>query len=305
MAMFDDIFDDFQPRTALRIPPIQDPFSQLLKIPRRPSPLEPSARVNVDSEANRLTSRQRALAQAKPLGAPQQNELELPVIAKPAATVEAQETECPKERLRKKQKLYDHEEIADFVQLPRPQTKFRKDEPRPFQPISILNELHEPPPSAALFPPITPQTSQEDLVSGAGQAPNKVNDRGNPPKRQRKPRIRSTGSGFTKRTYTRERTAWTQEETDQLVKGVAIYGMGRWKSILDHPELHFREGRTNMDLKDRHVACYCLLSLSAADQAFSGSASYSLRTHGTNGLEQCQNLQMATKVCFPPNRSIQ
>ncbi|KAF6237022.1 hypothetical protein HO173_004901 [Letharia columbiana] len=252
--MFDDMFDDFQTRPSLRIPPLQDPFPPLSIISRRPSPLEPNARVNIDNEANKLTGRQRALAQAKPLGAPEHNELEASITAKPAALPEAQETEHPKERPRKKQKLYDHEQIADFVQLPRPQTKLREDKPRPFQPISVLNELHEPPPSAALFPPITPNAVQEEhdkYHSGAGQPPNQTKDPGRPPARKRKPRVRSTGSCTAKRIYTRERTAWTEEETDQLVKGVAIYGMGRWKSILNHPELHFREGRTNMDLKDR------------------------------------------------------
>ena len=260
MPLFDDIFDDFQIRPPLRIPPLQDPFPSLSIISRRPSPLEPNARVNIDSEANKLTGRQRALAQAKPLGAPEHSELEVRITAKPAAVLEAQETEHSKDRPRKKHKLYDHEQIADFVQLPRPQTKFRDDKPRPFQPISVLNELHEPPPSAALFPPITPNASQEEHdknLFGPGQSPNQTKDLGRPPAKKRKPRVCSTGASTAKRTYTRERTAWTEEETDQLVKGVAIYGMGRWKSILDHPELHFREGRTNMDLKDRYVISEC------------------------------------------------
>ena len=301
MPIFDEFFEDFQPRPSLRIPPLQDPFPQRSIISRRPSPLEPNARVNIDSEANKLTGRQRALAQAKPLGAPEHSELEVPITAKPAAIVEVEETEHLKERPRKKQKLYDHEQIADFVQLPRPQSKLRENKPRPFQPVSVLNELHEPPPSAALFPPITPNANQEEhekYHSGAGQPPNQTKDPGRPPAKKRKPSVRSTSSCTAKRTYTRERTAWTEEETDQLVKGVAIYGMGRWKSILDHPELHFREGRTNMDLKDRLVMSWYRLSHSEADQSFSGSASYFPRMHGTSGLEQCQSLQMTTKVCL-------
>lgn len=261
IPIFDDIFDDFQIRPSLRIPPLQDPFPQLSIIPRRPSPLEPNARVNIDSEANKLTGRQRALAQAKPLGAPEHNELEVSITAKPTAVLEARGTEHPKEQSRKKQKLYDHEQIADFVQLPRPQTKPKADKPRPFQPISVLNELHEPPPSAALFPPITPNVSQEEQDTdhaGIGRPPNQTKDPVRPPKKKKKPRLRPTASCIAKRVYTRERTAWTEEETDQLVKGVAIYGMGRWKSILEHPELRFREGRTNMDLKDRYIILRCL-----------------------------------------------
>ena len=260
MPMLDDIFDDFQIRPSLRIAPLQDPLPPLSITPRRPSPLEPNARVNVNSEARKLTSRQRALAQAKPLGAPDHNEVEVPTTAKAVTTLEAQETEFAKGRPQKKQKLYDHEQIADFVQLPRPQKHLRDDIPRPFQPISVLNELHEPPPSAALFPPITPNASQEEhdkYQSGTGQSLDQTKELGHPPAKKRKPRVRSTGTCIAKRTYTRERTAWTEEETDQLVKGVAIYGVGRWKNILDHPELHFHEGRTNMDLKDRYTTFYC------------------------------------------------
>ena len=298
-AIFDEIFDDLQPGASLRIPPIQDPYPQLPIISRRPSPLEPKARVHMNSEANKLTGRQRALAQAKPLGTSEHHELELPITVKPAASLEVQQTEHSKERLRKKQKLYDHEQIADFVQLPQPQTKARGDKPRPFQPISILNELHEPPPSAALFPPITPNARQEAIDSGAGQSQTQTRDQGCPTSRRKKPRDYSTSS-IAKRTYTRERTAWTEEETDQLVKGVAIYGMGRWKNILDHPELHFREGRTNMDLKDRYVTAYCSLSQSAADQRCLDFASFSPQTHGTNGPERCLSLQMKSKVYLVP-----
>ena len=300
-AIFDEIFDDLQPGGSLRIPPIQDPYPQLPMISRRPSPLEPKARINVNSEANKLTGRQRALAQAKPLGTSEHHEFELPITVKPTAGLEVQQTEHSKERLRKKQKLYDHEQIADFVQLPQPQTKARGDNPRPFQPVSILNELHEPPPSAALFPPITPNARQEAIDSGAGQSQDQTRDQGCPPSRRKKPRIRSISS-IAKRTYTRERTAWTEEETDQLVKGVAIYGMGRWKNILDHPELHFREGRTNMDLKDRYVTAHCSLAQSAADQRCLDFASFSPQMHGTNGLEPCLSLQMRSKVNLVANK---
>ena len=302
MTTCDDIFDDFQPRLRLRIPPIQDPFSQMSVVSRRPSPLEPNASVNIDNEANKLTGRQRALAQAKPLGPSEYKEPDSSVAANPAANLEAREAEHPKERLRKKQKLYDHEHMADFVQLPRPQKHLREDRPRPFQPISVLNELHEPPPSAALFPPITPNISQEEHDPRAAQSSNHINDSGRPATRKRKPRVCSTGIRTAKRTYTRERTAWTEEETDQLVKGVAIYGMGRWKNILDHPELHFREERTNMDLKDRHVTSFYSLSHSAADQVLSGFASYFPPKRHTNGPEQCQSLRMTTKVCVAPQK---
>ena len=64
-------------------------------------------------------------------------------------------------------------------------------------------------------------------------------------------RQRSDSSTYGMRTYNRGRTYWTDEESDCLVKGVTIYGTGRWKDILEHPQLHFQEGRTPADLKDR------------------------------------------------------
>ncbi len=57
---------------------------------------------------------------------------------------------------------------------------------------------------------------------------------------------------FPKRVCLRpQRLKWTPDEINQLVKGVAIYGMGKWKKILNHPEFNFQKGRTPVDLKDR------------------------------------------------------
>ncbi|KAJ2401110.1 hypothetical protein GGI23_001613 [Coemansia sp. RSA 2559] len=43
---------------------------------------------------------------------------------------------------------------------------------------------------------------------------------------------------------------WTEEETDNLLKGCSKYGVGAWKKILDDPNFTFNS-RTSVDLKDR------------------------------------------------------
>lgn len=242
-SFFDDLFDELQ-RPALRIPPLQNPLPAP-STSARPPPLEPSALVNIDSEANKLTGRRKALAQAKSLDAPEANDWEAQMVAKLTGGLESQELDPPQDRPRKKQKRYDQ----DFVQLPKPQTKTQEEKPRLFRPIAILNELHEPPPSAALFPPITPNASQEehDLTSLARSEKTSYSEQPTTAKKKKSERPKSTSV----KTYSRPRLKWTEEESEQLVKGVAIYGMGRWKSILEHPELEFQEGRTGPDLKDR------------------------------------------------------
>ena len=236
MAMSDEFFDEFSLHPLLRIPPLQDPFPAPSASSDRPLPLEPNARINANvvNEATKLTGRRKALAEAKLIGAPESNDLQ-PIQVAP----------------RKRRKLYDHERIADFVQLPKPTTKTKEDKPPPFQPISVLNELHEPPPSAALFPPITPSATQDEqdrilLTELPG-----INIQTKTEPKRRKPRDSSSSGPPARRVYLRPRMKWTEEETDQLLKGVAIYGVGKWKKILLHPEFSFQKGRTPVDLKDR------------------------------------------------------
>ncbi len=244
---FDEIFDDIS-GSSLRIPPLQNPLPVPSAASARPPPLEPSARVNIDIEANKVTGRRKALAQAKSLDSPEPSDWEAQMVAKLTGGLESQEIDPLSDRPRKKQKLYDQ----DFVQLPKPQTKTQEEKPRPFRPIAVLNELHEPPPSAALFPPITTNASQEEHELTSEGLPKKASKDGRPtPGTKKKPDEQSNSRETVKKTYTRARMKWAECESEQLVKGVAIYGMGRWKSILDHPEFQFQEGRTGPDLKDR------------------------------------------------------
>ena len=239
MAMLDILFDDFPlGYPSLRIPPLQDPFPDLSAQSARLSPLEPNARVdeNIDNGTSKLTGRRKALAEAKPIGELTGSNDLRPIQRNP----------------RKKPKLHEHERIADFVQLPQPNAKAKNDKPPPFQPVSILNELLEPPPSAALFPPITPKEGHGEPKRRSptlSQSPCRGD--GTPSSRTNATQ-KTIESPSSKRTSQRPRRKWTTQETEQLMKGIQLYGVGKWKKILHHPGFSFQPGRTPVDLKDQY-----------------------------------------------------
>ena len=246
MPTFEDLFEDLT--FPLTIPPLKSMFPESSS--ERIMTLEPSTSISIDNATAKLTGRQLALAQAKTIEAPTPNELE---ALAPKADPEPP-TRNPLEEYnnKKRRKLANHEQIADFVHLPKPKPKLEDVNRKPFRPIAVLHQLNEPPPSAALFPPITPTQDEHDTElstspqgdAGAAKPATQVlapRDRA----RRRKPDSKQ------KKTYTRGRTKWTEEETRDLMEGVAICGIGRWKDILEHPKFHFNVGRTHVDLKDR------------------------------------------------------
>ena len=242
--------------SAFRIPPLQDPIPFIPSY--RPSPLEPIARVN-DGTRNataKLSSRPNALAEAKPIG---EDESASPYQRNKAAEAVSTKTTSSGQEARKRQKL-------DFVQLPEPKARSKANKPPSFRPVPVLlNELHEPPPSAALFPPITPTV----LHDGDGQLrpdesqPHDMSGQAQPRQNNaRKIEVapeRQQQQGRAKRVCLRGRRNWTDEETEDLLKGVGIYGIGKWKKILHHDGFSFHPERTTVDLKDRSVS---LLQLS-------------------------------------------
>ncbi|KAK4248841.1 hypothetical protein C7999DRAFT_30681 [Corynascus novoguineensis] len=139
----------------------------------------------------------------------------------------------------------------DFVQLPKLPKK-QKSAQQVVPPI--IAGLHEPPPDAAVFPPITSASFDDNEnfslatwkeISGAQEdrpvlfsAPEA--EPSNPPKPKRRPM--------------KPRRKWTEEETNNLLLGVSRHGVGRWTTILEDPEFHFN-GRTAGDLKDRFRTC--------------------------------------------------
>ena len=177
------------------------------------------------------------MAEAKPIGDPGESNDLRPIQRNP----------------RKRQKLHEHERIADFVQLPQPNAKAKDDKPRPFRPVSVLNALHEPPPSAALFPPITPnETPGEQSQRLSESSPRGVSSKGEATSKLERAAVQT--SSPSKRPSQRPRMRWTQQETEDLMKGIEIHGMGKWKKILHHPGFSFKPGRTPVDLKDQYAS---------------------------------------------------
>ncbi|CAI6093996.1 unnamed protein product [Clonostachys chloroleuca] len=146
----------------------------------------------------------------------------------------------------------------EFLQLPQPMKKQKATPHAPVMP-PIINGLHEPPPDAALFPPIASDeftnndATQLKLLQElnyseerAGQlaANGGVGGAGGADKAANRARKRAT----------KPRRKWTEEETNHLLLGVSRHGVGKWTSILEDPDFKFNE-RTAGDLKDRFRTC--------------------------------------------------
>lgn len=138
----------------------------------------------------------------------------------------------------------------------------------------IINGLYEPPPNAAVFPPI----ALEDDGGNDGVAPSSLHTLREfascsalpvmtnfealdmPEKSQSPPRRGSVVPTSEvekpkgKRKAAKPRKKWSEEETRDLLLGVNRYGVGKWTSILEDPQYKFN-GRTAGDLKDRFRTC--------------------------------------------------
>ena len=246
--------EDAPDHSPLRIPPLQGPVRP--RSSSRPSPLEPSAGVNGNPYVGtaKLTSRRKALAEARPIGEPDPEETPMTRTSSQDHAqkyYDRQGDEHGPGSLKRRRLLQHGETLTDFVQLPKPPTKSKQEKPPPFQPVSVLNELHEPPPSAALFPPITPSASQDayDHIRST-ETPRQGFGNGVLSVKGRRVEVGERESAK-KRVALRPRQKWTEQETKQLMEGVGIYGSGKWKKILLHPDFTFQPGRTAVDLKDR------------------------------------------------------
>lgn len=140
----------------------------------------------------------------------------------------------------------------DFVQLPQPMKKQKASQQALAMP-PIINGLHEPPPHAALFPPIASNSFSENDASQmtllheynrgaedrANAAPSPDGDKNSNRGRKR---------------AAKPRRKWSEEETKHLLLGVNRHGVGKWTTILEDPDFTFNE-RTAGDLKDRFRTC--------------------------------------------------
>ena len=144
----------------------------------------------------------------------------------------------------------------DFVQLPQPLKK-QKSTQNVVPPI--IAGLHEPPPNAAVFPPITGPFNDSEAAPSLGipkefgsTAVEGATDRTVAPSASEGDRASGPAKG--KRRPAKPRRKWTDEETNHLLLGVSRHGVGKWTSILEDPDFTFNE-RTAGDLKDRFRTC--------------------------------------------------
>ncbi|KAK3393113.1 hypothetical protein B0H63DRAFT_443383 [Podospora didyma] len=139
----------------------------------------------------------------------------------------------------------------DFVQLPQPLKK-QKSTQQVVPPI--INGLHEPPPNAAVFPPITSGSFDDDEALNLGMLKDFIT--GSDDRAPTAPTSDADKNNGTKvkRRATKPRRKWSDEETNHLLLGVSRHGVGKWTSILDDPDFKFNE-RTAGDLKDRFRTC--------------------------------------------------
>ncbi|KZZ93287.1 MYB DNA-binding domain containing protein [Moelleriella libera RCEF 2490] len=139
----------------------------------------------------------------------------------------------------------------DFVQLPQPMKRQKSAQQAPAMP-PIINGLLEPPPHAALFPPMA-SSSYSEVDSGRVRPLSDFALTAFEDRSRRSPEA-ERGSAKTRKRATKPRRKWSEEETKHLLLGVNRHGVGKWTSILDDPDFVF-DGRTAGDLKDRFRTC--------------------------------------------------
>ena len=137
-----------------------------------------------------------------------------------------------------------------LITLPEPKSA-RKGTRRPWIP-PLLQGLHQPPPDAGLFPPITANSiiPARNAASERPPAAGKSEHFVAASNKEKKGQKAHTVSSSDRCKGVRQRRKWSNEETNHLIRGVARHGIGRWKEILLDPEFVFSERRA-VDLKDR------------------------------------------------------
>lgn len=146
----------------------------------------------------------------------------------------------------------------DFVQLPQPPKK-HKAAKQVVPPIII--GLFEPPPQAALFPPIASSSFHDSHGRNSlNTVPMKLRELKGAPTNEifgddlAEKGIVAQVVEPKKKKDARPRRKWTEEETNNLLLGVHKHGVGNWTDILDDSTFSFNE-RSGADLKDRFRTC--------------------------------------------------
>ncbi|GJN81355.1 MYB DNA-binding domain-containing protein [Purpureocillium lilacinum] len=141
----------------------------------------------------------------------------------------------------------------DFVQLPQPMKKQKSAQQSLAMP-PIINGLHEPPPHAALFPPIASTSFNENEASQVKMMHDFGRNAADSGNVASSPEADKTAAGKARKRAAKPRRKWSEEETKHLLLGVNRHGVGKWTTILEDPDFTFND-RTAGDLKDRFRTC--------------------------------------------------
>ncbi|KJX99188.1 hypothetical protein TI39_contig369g00018 [Zymoseptoria brevis] len=156
------------------------------------------------------------------------------------------------ERPAKRKKVADN----NVLDLPRPTVR---NQAKRLRIPPTLSGLHQPPPDARLLPsinvdkPHAPILPQKENIPDSARSDQVIAEKGAPTPATKEDR--SVEKPTKSRTKRLKRHRWTERETEDLLKGVAKFGIGKWTKILVCPDYDFGK-RTAMDLKDR-FRVYC------------------------------------------------
>ncbi|CAG8982948.1 hypothetical protein HYALB_00003526 [Hymenoscyphus albidus] len=264
-------FDD-SPSTSLELPPLQDP--NILKANGRPLLLEPDASTlngngkpasNSGSSAQRNSSLTNLIddgENAHSEGGQGSQKTERRTtdralgISSPQSLrkILGEDVSVSTGVISKKRSLGDNKD--DFVQLPQPPKKQKAVQQVP----PIIIGLFQPPPQAALFPPIASSSFHDrhgrNTLNTTNDLPN-VKEVEEAPKNVplQDPEEKIEGGQENKgKKVVRTRKKWTEEETSALLLGVNKHGIGCWTDILEDASFPFNN-RSAADLKDRFRTC--------------------------------------------------
>ena len=124
-----------------------------------------------------------------------------------------------------------------------------------------LSGLHQPPPNSGLLPSISVQQPRQPpkdpdapapASRSSGFAPNSGDLTGAGPSAHQSSAPQQPAGKRKPGKHTKNK--WSEEETADLLKGVARFGIGSWTKILRHEDYSF-DRRTALDLKDRFRVC--------------------------------------------------
>ncbi|KAI9776036.1 MAG: hypothetical protein M1839_000638 [Geoglossum umbratile] len=283
-AFLDDPLNHFRisQHPSLQLPPLQEPIPSLSA--SRPLPLEPSASANRDAHASaapqysisagRTTGGETRTTNGGPVGggnAAQRAEGVAAAAGKPPTASSAnrsqsrqkntgevaESTQTPNPRKRQKVDA-DIETDNSYLQLP----KMCKNRTHSGRALSLagLEHIVSPlnvsgsPGVGTAYPPIAPSAFEDahgrNALNAAPAATRELAAKGSTGDASNGPTEKPL-----KRENRRPRRKWGEQETDHLLKGVALYGVGSWKKILEHPEFSFN-ARSSIDLKDRFRTCF-------------------------------------------------